>query len=80
MPNYFTAIIVNQVRNSSEPQFVKYRNIPGSKIAKLCKFTMGNFPGVHHINLYSKDTKKFFRQLNRSQIENPGELSGIFPK
>lgn len=70
MPKYFTAIIVNQVPGIEQPQFVKYRNIPENKVQKLCRYALKTFPGVHHINLYRKETKQFFQQLKRNEIES----------
>lgn len=69
MPKYFNAIIVNQIPGMTQPQFVKYHNIPESKLSKLCRYALKTFPGVHHINLYRRETKQFVRQLKRGDIE-----------
>lgn len=63
----FTAIIVSNV-NGVE-QFVKYRNIPKNRFNKLAKYANKTFPGLHHINLYEKDTKRFYKQLKKTDIE-----------
>lgn len=70
MPKYFTAIIVNKVPGVNTLQFVKYHNIPESKISKLCRHTLKTFQGVDHINLYEKFTKRFYKQLKRQEIES----------
>lgn len=64
----FTAIIVNNLPGMSQPQFIKYRNVPKDKLQGLCKYTSKTFPGVSHINLYEKSTKRFVVQLKRENI------------
>jgi predicted transcriptional regulator len=69
MPKCFTAIIVSELPGTNQNQFAKYRNVPASKLNKLMKFAAATFAGLHHINLYDKETKKFARQLKKSDIE-----------
>jgi hypothetical protein len=70
MAKLFTAIIVNQVPGFNQPQFVKYRNIPESKMVKLCAYVRKTFQGYSHINLYEKRSKAFVKQLNKADIES----------
>lgn len=72
MEKYFTAIIVSKVPGCSQPQFVKYRNIPPNKIDKLIKFVGKTFPDCDHINLYDKHTKQFERQISSKELSEYG--------
>lgn len=71
MPKYFTAIIVCDAPGGRE-QFLKYRNIPQSKEKKLMKFAASR-PGVHHVNLYDRDTKKFVKQIKKQELQEVGQ-------
>lgn len=64
----FSAIIVNEIQEGKF-QFIKYRNVPKNKFRKLFEYSIKTFPGVHHINLYEKATKRFFKQYTRAEIE-----------
>lgn len=67
MPKYFTAIIVNEIPGMPL-QFIKYRNIPESKLEKLKKYVAKAFPLVHHVNLYRKENRQFYEQIKRKDI------------
>lgn len=64
----FSAIVVSKVQGEKD-QFAKYRNIPKNRFNSLCKFALKTFPGLHHINLYEKGTKRFYKQLKKNDIE-----------
>lgn len=65
----FTAIVVSKVEGIQQEQFAKYRNIAKNRFPSLCKFAIKTFPGLHHINLYEKGTKRFYMQLKKTDIE-----------
>lgn len=64
----FTAIVVNEIPGHGY-QFIKYKVIPKRRLKNLCAYALKTFPGVHHINLYERETKKFYKQINRAMIE-----------
>ena len=61
--NLLTAIIVCQIPGEKN-KFIKYRNIKDAtpQIAKL-ETHARTFEYAHHINLYYKGTKRFYKQI-----------------
>jgi hypothetical protein len=55
--NYLNATIICYI--SREVIAKKYHSIHRSKVKAFEQFAKKTFPGAHHVNYYSKETKQF---------------------
>lgn len=77
MVKYYNAIIITAPQPVTGKTALKYHNIPNkpAHLDKFFRFAL-KFPGVHHINFYDAETRKFVEQVRFTAQELAAHQGG----